>query len=624
MLRTALALLLLASCWQPAAAGAVAQVVASRGAASSVVPVISAGAPLTGLPGASLSGFQASLTGGWSPTLPPALSVTASAAAAVLPSLEASAAGVRSLSAAPRSLPSPITVAAPGTTGSSSPPALAAVVQASGELSRTAAPRGGSSSASAAARAPVLDRLFDGGVRVALPEDPVDATLSLPSVPRPALDRAGVTAQGQTQVPAAASAAAETQRKASRQALIGTAIYKFGMESLGITMPLVALTVFGSAVWMATMAVGWGVSMTAASMFAGGLIDRKPVQKVLAGALATQAVAVGGIIALLTLGLANPWLVLPLYSLAGFTQGMVLTARGILPTRILGNDEPALGKFNSKTHIIYEVAGTIAPLLVGLLISKVGLLSGLFLLPPAYLLAALVFSRLKLDPALGAVQGGAAVGLKKSIKRAIADVREGARIMMGSTEFRWLGILMVGPMVLHRIVEQILTPIFAKSLLHAPAAAALIISGGNLGECLGAVLLLRSLMHRGEGQKPSAFRWVRLMALAGLGAWAFLTGSLWLVLPTVLAMGLTFSANDIGLSSYFQSRLPVESAGKAMGFMMAVELGSIMAGSYLLGFLFDLLPLGAALAVVGAAFAAMIPLFYRGYGRLRSAQKPKA
>jgi len=32
----------------------------------------------------------------------------------------------------------------------------------------------------------------------------------------------------------------------------------------------------------------------------------------------------------------------------------------------------------------------------------------------------------------------------------------------------------------------------------------------------------------------------------------------------------------------------------------------------------------AALAVVGAAFAAMIPLFYRGYGRLRSAQKPKA
>jgi uncharacterized membrane protein len=196
--------------------------------------------------------------------------------------------------------------------------------------------------------------------------------------------------------------------------------------------------------------------------------------------------------------------------------------------------------------------------------------------------------------------------------------------MTRSKEFRWLGVMMVGPMILHRIVEQILTPLFAKSVLHAPAMAGMIVSGSNLGECLGAVLLLSTLMNREKGRKPSPFRWIRLMALAGLGVWAFSTGALWLVLPTVLAMGLTFAANDVGVSSYFQSRLPNDSSGKALGFLMAVELGSIMVVSYLLGFLFDLLPVGAALTAVGAAFSAMALFFLWGYGRLRAAQKPGA
>jgi MFS family permease len=372
------------------------------------------------------------------------------------------------------------------------------------------------------------------------------------------------------------------------------------------------------------MAAGWGISMTVASMFAGGLIDRKPVQKVMAGALATQAAAVGGIIALLALGFANPWMILPLYSLAGVTQGVVLTARGTLPTRILASDESVLGKFNAKTHMIYETAGTIAPLLVGLLISKAGLLAGLFMLPPAFLLAALAFSRLKLGPAKDEerVEGG--FGLKDRIKRTALEVREGARIMLGSKEFRWLGVMMAGPTILHRVVEQILTPFFANSVLHASAQAALIVSGSNLGELVGAAMLLSTLRNREKGQKPTPLRWIRPMALAGLCAWAFLTGALWLVIPAVLAMGLAFAANDVGISSYFQSLLPSGSSGKAMGFLMAAELGSVMAVSYTLGFLLDMLPVGAALVVVGAAFSAMIPLFYKGYGRLRVAQKSRA
>jgi MFS family permease len=625
MLRAAMALLLCISCWEPAMAGAVAQVVVSRSASSPVVPLLSAGLPGSGLTGVSLSGLKASLTGGLSSTLSPAPSVLPAPAVTADVMAGPAAAGTPILVPVSQVLPS-----APAAVPTLLPesvrkaePALTAVSQVSTELSRTAAPAGGSASASAPVQSPVLNRLYDGGIKTGLLADPIDATMSIGAVALAPLQKGEAKAEVKAQVPAAAAAEA-AKKKASKQALIGSAIYKFGMESVGITMPLIALTFFGSAVWMASFAVVWGISMTVASMLAGGLLDRRPVQKVIAGALVTQAIAVGGIITLLALGIVNPWFVLPLYSLAGFTQGVVLTARDTLPARILGRDHAVLSKFNAKMHMVYEIAGTVAPMLVGLMIGKVALLAGLFILPPAYLLAALAFSRIKLDPAMDHSDAQPFPGIKEFLKRTVADVREGSHVMMGSKEFRWLSFMMLAPMVLHRIVEQMLTPLFAKSVLHAPAMAAWIVSGSNLGELLGAVFLLSTIMNKEGGKKPSPFRWIRMMALAGLGVWAYLTGALWLVVPTVVVMGLTFSANDIGVSSYIQSRLPNESSGKAMGFLMAVELGSIMAISYLMGFLFDLLPVGAALAAVAVAFSLMALVFFKGYGKLKASQKPKA
>jgi len=620
MLRVALALLLLVSCWQPAVAGAVAQVVVSRGASASVVPVISADLRVSGLENASLQGFQASLTGGLGSKLSatPGLSVSPAVAtlgAPVAPSAPQTLAADRpTVPAAPVSDPALILAQ----------PALVSVSQVSGELSRTAVSRGGSASASATVQSPVLDRFFDGGVRPKLLAGPVYTTLPAGPVAAAALQKADTQSEAKPQVPAAGDAA---RKKSARQALLGTGIYKFGMEALNVSMPLIALTVFGSAVWMATMAVAWGASMTLASMFAGGLIDRKPVQKVLAGALVTQAVAVGGIIALLVLGVTSPWLILPLYSFAGLTQGVVLTARDTIPARILGRDQAVLGKFNAKTHMVYETAGTIAPLLVTLLIGKVGLIAGLFLQPPAYLLAAYAFSRLKLDSVrdvrqeLRAQEGG----VKDAIKRVASDIREGARIVLGSKEFRWLGFMLLGPMVVHRVFEQILIPIFTKGVLAAPAKSALVVSASNFGELLGALLLLRVLSNTQGDKKPSPFRWIRAMALGILAVWVLSSG---LSLPVIMAlaaiMSTTWAANDISMTSYFQSRLPNESAGKAVGFLLALELSTIMALSYLLGFIFDFLPIPAGLVGVSVALTVLAALFYRGYGKLRAAQKPKA
>ncbi|MCX5795457.1 MAG: MFS transporter [Elusimicrobia bacterium] len=619
MLRAALALLLCISCWEPAVAGAVSQVVVSRGAASPVVPLISAGAPISGLTNGSLSGLHASLTGGLSSTLSPVPSViTAPAAPAAL----------QSLSAAPRTLavepaaPAGIPAQTPGAVQS----ALGAVSQVSAEFSRTAAPSGGATSATTPNQSPVLDRFYDGGVKTSLPVEPVAAIVPGGPAPMATLQKAQAQAAAKPQVPAAAEAA---KQKAARQALLGTGIYKFGMEALNVAMPLIALTVFGSAVWMATMAVAWGASMTLSSMFAGGLIDRKPVQKVLAGALVTQAAAVGGIIALLTLGLTNPWLVLPLYALAGVTQGVVLTARDTLPARILGRDAAVLSKFNAKTHMVYEVSGTIAPLLVGLLIAKLGVVAGLFLLPPAYLLAAWAFSRLKLHASMDVSRELRAEdrGVKNAVKRVASEIREGAHIILGSTEFRWLGFMLLGPMVVHRVFEQILVPVFTKGILGVAAKSAWVVSASNFGELLGALLLLRVLMNSDGGKKTSPFRWIRAMALGTLAVWALAGGlSLPVIMVLTAVMSTTWAANDISMTSYFQSRLPNESAGKAVGFLMAVELGTIMVLSYLLGFLFDFLPISAGIIGVSVAATFLAALFYRGYSKLRStqAQKPKA
>ncbi|MBI5240519.1 MAG: MFS transporter [Elusimicrobia bacterium] len=634
MLRTALALTIVLACWHPAAAAAVAQAVGSRGAPVSSVPALAIAVPAAGSQALSLTGLRMSLTGSLGGSLASALNVSAALTAAPAARLEAPAvsevppapAGRTSLRPAPSPkapavLHSPEGTAAPAAAAAVSP--LAAVVQVAGELSQTAAPQGGDSSESA----PVLNRFFDGGVKPKTAAEVAAGELPASPVSGLALPQAKEQGQAQAQVPDPA------RQKNARRALAATGIYKFGMEALNIAMPLIALTVFGSAVWMATMAVAWGASMTVASMFAGGLIDRKPVQKVMAGALVTQAVAVTGIIGMLALGVVNPWLVLPLYALAGLTQGVVLTARDTIPARMLGRDQAVLSKFNAKTHVVYEVAGTIAPLLVGILISKVSIIAGLFLQPPAYLISAYVFSKLKLDAKMDISRELRAEdrGVKNAIKRVISDIKEGGRLILGTKEFRWLGFMLLGPMVVHRVYEQIVVPIFTKGVLGDPSKSGLIVSASNFGELLGALLLLRVLMNTTGGKKPSPFRWIRFMALGTLSVWVLTAGlSLPVIMAAIAIMSTTWAANDISMTSYFQSRLPNESAGKAVGFLMAAELATIMGLSYLLGFVFDFLPMGAGFIGVSVALTALAFFFYRGYAKLKAtqtqppAQPPKA
>ena len=414
---------------------------------------------------------------------------------------------------------------------------------------------------------------------------------------------------------------AQTQRDA-RLAFTGTAVFKVGMEALNIVVPLIALTYFGSAVWMATFGVVWGASMTISSLLAGGLIDRKPLNKVISGAMLLQALSVSATIALLLSGPVSPLILLPLHALSGAAMGVITTARDCLPARLLGRDHVVLGKFNAKTHLIYETAGTIAPILVGLLMRKFGLVSALFLHPPAYLLAAFFFYKLKLGsapPSSG--EKTPSGGILALLKQTASDIREGARVINSSKEFRWLGFMILAPMIVHRVVEQIMVPVFTKTILGVAEKSAWIVSASNFGELLGAALLLKALSSAlRQKTKPSRYGWIPLMAAGTLATWSLsLPGGLLTVLPLIFLMSLTWAANDLSVSSYFQSRLPDASAGKALGFLMAAELGLIMAVSYLMGFMFDYLPTQAAFLAVNVLLTGLAFLFWRGQKKLRQA-----
>ncbi|MFA5138006.1 MAG: MFS transporter [Elusimicrobiota bacterium] len=421
------------------------------------------------------------------------------------------------------------------------------------------------------------------------------------------------------------------KKESSRRALVATGVFKVGLEAVSLTMPLIVLTTFNSAVIMATMAAAWGTAMTLASMVSGGVIDRKPVNKVLAAALVGQAAIVAGVISLLLTGAATPLTILPLHALSGAAMGVILTCRDCIPARILGREHKVLSKFNAKTHIAYEIAGTLAPLLVGLLISKVSLAAALFIHPPAYLLAAFLYYRLKLGEAPSAPpQPGphlpdAAVTSGSYLQRIVSDIKAGAKIMFASKELRWIALMVLGPMVVHRVFEQMVIPMFVKTVLQVPAQAAWIGSASNLGELLGALLLLQVMMgtQNAASKKRSPYHWVRPMALGVLTVWATsLVGNVWPILPLILARSLLWTASDISVTSFLQSKLPNESAGKAMGFLMALELALIMAGSYGVGILFDLLPLKIALLVVNIGFTLAALAFWKGYYELK--KKPSA
>lgn len=509
---------------------------------------------------------------------------------APLPTLAPSPLSVPTLAALPTAAPilaAPILAAAPAAALPLRASPAVTLGSAAAEVERVAPSFGRIPTESASAAGETQFRLLIGE---ALSAPTTLAAAEGPAAPRPT----GLTPAPKEQPPLD-----PVRRRGVRGMIAGTAAMKLGMETVTLSVPMLVLSGMGGAALVATLMVGYGVAQAVFSGAAGGLIDRSSPQKVLAVAVAAQAVLTGSIVVLGALGLLSVPLLATGYVLIGGAAGIMETARQSIPARLLGQDAEELSRYNARLHIFYETAGVVGPLAAGALMAAFGPLWALVLNPPAYLAAAWLFARVRLPAGPAKEPTVRAGSVADRVKEYAADVKAGARVVLGDPRLRWIGLAFVVPQVLHRVLEGLILPVFAKRVLGAPGDAAYLLTASNLGELIGAALLLKF------ADKIPAPAWVRrgAAALAVLTTLA-LTHSLWLALPAVLLMSATWSSSDLALRSDIQARLGEHDLPRATAFLYGVFVLGAAAASLGLGFLFDALAPSAALGWTAAAFVA--------------------
>jgi predicted MFS family arabinose efflux permease len=150
-------------------------------------------------------------------------------------------------------------------------------------------------------------------------------------------------------------------------------------------------------------------------------------------------------------------------------------------------------------------------------------------------------------------------------------------------------------------------PVFAKTVMHAPQASAWLLTASNLGELIGAVLLLK-LAARFKG--PSV--WVKYGALGLLLIWTLAsTTALPILLPLILVSSMSWAASDLSLRSEVQSSVAEKDQPRAMSFLYgALVLGS-SAASFAIGAVLDALGAGPALSwICGVITALALAVFF--------------
>lgn len=393
-----------------------------------------------------------------------------------------------------------------------------------------------------------------------------------------------------------------------RRMMIGTAAMKSGMETVTLSVPLLALSALGGASVVAALVVAYGVSQAVFAGAAGSLADRYSARKVLAGAVVTQAALVAVVVALGAVHALSAPTLLPLYILIGGAVGIAETTRHSIPALILGQDGDALNRYNARLHVAYETAGVAGALTAGALIAFAGPLWSLLIQPPAYLLASYFFLRVSHDTPAGAGLAAAPKGrVLGKIKEYFSDVKAGAKIILADGRMRWVALAFVLPQIVHRVFENLLIPVFAKTILHAPQASAWLLTASNLGELLGALLLLK-LAARFKG--PSA--WVKYAALGLLLIWTLAsTTALPVLLPLILISSLTWAASDLSLRSEVQRAVPEKDQPRALSFLYGAFVLGSAAASFALGGLMDALGMGAALYwICGGISAIALAVFF--------------
>lgn len=396
-----------------------------------------------------------------------------------------------------------------------------------------------------------------------------------------------------------------------RRMMLGTAVMKSGMETITLSVPILALTAFGGISAVAGLVVIYGLSQAVFAAMSSGLAERYSARKVLAGAVVAQAALIGTLIAVGAAGALTMGTLIPLYLLIGGVTGVIETTRHSIPALLLGQDEAALKQYNAKLHISYETAGVIGALAAGALIGLVGPLWSLVIQPPAFALAAWYFWRVK--HAVPEAGPASKRGIGARVAAYFGDIKAGAKLVLGDGRMRWVALAFVLPQIVHRVFENLLIPVFAKKVLENPSASAWLLTASNAGELAGAAILLK-LASRFPGSKG----WVKWGALGLTLTWALaFSHSLPILLPLILVSSLTWAASDLSLRSEVQRDVTEKDQPRAIAFLYGVfVLGSALV-SLALGGLLDAMPVAAGLFWICGGFTVLAAIVLFASRRLK-------
>jgi predicted MFS family arabinose efflux permease len=183
----------------------------------------------------------------------------------------------------------------------------------------------------------------------------------------------------------------------------------------------------------------------------------------------------------------------------------------------------------------------------------------------------------------------------------LQDVKDGARIVLGHAQLRWVALAFVLPQIVHRVFEGLLIPVFAKKVLEEPSFSAYLLTASNLGELLGAAILLK-LAARFAGPRV----WVKWGAIGLVLSWSLVfTHSLPLLLPLIVLFSMSWASSDLALLSTVQKSVDEKDAARAVSFLYGAFVVGGALVSLLMGRLLDLVPLDLAFMAIAAAFTVL-------------------
>ncbi len=252
----------------------------------------------------------------------------------------------------------------------------------------------------------------------------------------------------------------------------------------------------GSAFWLGLLGFAQFLPVMLLSLWAGAVIDRMDRRRLLVvtqGAFLVQAVVLAAVV---TAGVARPWMVLALAGFFGVVNAFDMPLRHSFVVEMTGRED--LGNAIALNSAVFNSARIVGPAVAGLLLATVGEAGCFWLNALTYVAVLAVLARMDV-PRRPFLRRGTSLG---------AGLAEGLRYAWATRPLRRL-LLLLGVTAGIGFQYQLLLPVYARDILRAgPRIYGLLVTAFGAGALLGALRLTRRAGRAG----------LRRNLLVGLGA----------------------------------------------------------------------------------------------------------